>query len=210
MSNFIDLDSRYRNLNDYPNPAKYVVEDHQVSAWSSGPRTVLANSNKPSQKMLEFNQSIRIKNMVLPWDDITYIVPSSTGGNPTTVTTHTADLSRVYLDVHVRRFDDKGLISTINSKITNARFALTISHIQYDSNNQPIFVHFHTHQDQVMRFSRNESIIVNIMQEDGYTIIIDDSVSPPNRLKQTWILIEVTPFFRDAEYENHVLGLTQL
>ncbi len=90
MSNYIDLDSRYRIFSSFPNPAKYDVLSEQVGKWSRGPRTVNAMSGNPKNKVIEFTQSVRCLNVMLPYllrtvDDTSY---------------YSADFSRIYLDVH--------------------------------------------------------------------------------------------------------------
>ena len=121
---------------------------------------------------------------------------------------HTADLQRVYLDVHSIRFPDMRLISTIGSVITNARFVLTRDKIQYDSNNTPVWVLFETKMDQVIRFSRNEPLQVDIMQEEGYTIVIPDQ-NPIVKANQTYISLEITPYMIDGNYTNNDTQFTQ-
>lgn len=132
-----------------------------------------------------------------------------------TITTEIADLNKIYVDVHSRNYDDKGLMSTIgpgtgvnNGGLNSARFVLTQSHVQFNSSSQPTWVHFHTHQDQIMRFARNEPVVINIMQENGYTLTIADT-TPPTPALQTWMSLEVTPSYQDAGYNNMGLNMTQ-
>lgn len=204
MATYIDFDSTYRNINTYPNPADYVVEDSQVRDWIREPRTVSANSNRPGNRVIEFTQSLEVEGCILPYTNITYV-----DGLGVTQTTHTADLQRIYIDVHTLRFNDLRLIYSIEDKLNKARFVLIQDKIQKDSTDTPKWVQFKTNNmDQVTRFSRNEAVKVTFMQERGYTIIIADGQTP-DPSKQTWLNLEIKPYFRDADYANHGLGLTQ-
>ncbi len=198
MANYIDLDSRYRIFTTWPNPCRYTLEGEQVGAWVRAPRTVNAMSGKPSQKVIDFTQSVEVRGLTLPY--LLRVVDN--------VSFYSVDLPRIYLDVHTERFNDLGLISTIDSKINKARFVLLFDFIQNNSSNVPTWVHFKCNQNQVMRFSRNEPIVVNIMQDDGTTLIIDDA-DGPNASKQTWMLLEVTPTYRSGDYENIGIQMTQ-
>jgi len=204
MATYIDFDSILRNIVTYPNPADYVVEDSQVMDWIREPRTVTANSNKPGNRVLEFAQSVQVEGCILPYTTITYV--DNLG---VTQTTHTADLQRIYIDVHTLRFNDLRLIYSIEDKMNKARFVLTQFHIQKDSADVPRWVQFRTNNmDQVTRFARNEAVKVTFMQERGHVINIPDGQTP-DPLKQTWLNLEVKPYFRDADFANHGLGLTQ-
>jgi hypothetical protein len=205
MTTYIDLDSYYRIRETYPNPADYVVEDSQVRDWIREPRSVTAMSSRPGNKVLDFTQTVEIEGFTLPYTAITYI--DSTG---TIVNTHTADLTRIYVDVHTVRYNDLRLIQTIDDKLNKTRFVLTPERIQHDSADQPIAIQFRTNRmNQVMRFATDQSIKFTVMQERGFTIIIDDSGQDPDPTKQIWVNIAVKPYYRDGLYANHGLGLTQ-
>ena len=206
MGTYIDLDSTHRIFADYNNSASYTVRHEQVSSWNKAPRQVSAHSARPGSRVVEFSQSVQCKHVILPYVAITYVDSSGTVQN-----THTADLQRLYLDVHTARYNDTQLINTIDNKVSRARFVLTQEGVQGDNSGFPKWVKFGCRMDQVMRFARDESIVVDIMQEDGFTIIIDDVALPAAVTKafQTYILLEVVPYFRDGDYDNHALGLTQ-
>lgn len=203
MASYFDLDSSYRKVDTYPNPAKYIVEGDQISAWDRAPRQVTSNNNRQKIRTLEFAESAEVKALILPYIAFTY-----TKRDGSVMNGHTADLQRVYLDVHSIRFPDMRLISTIGSVITNARFVLTRDKIQYDSNNTPVWVLFETKMDQVIRFSRNEPLQVDIMQEEGYTIVIPDQ-NPIVKANQTYISLEITPYMIDGNYTNNDTQFTQ-
>ncbi len=172
MSRYIDLDSSYRDRVTYQNPADYVVESSQANTWYQAPRTVNAFANPPQARALDFTQSIEVKHLLLPYTDITY--RTNTGA---IVTTHTANLQRVYLNIHSVSKDDRYLISTIENKISKAKFVCTRKEIQSDANDVESWILFECKMDQVMRFNRGEGVVFQILQEQGYVIVISDPCS---------------------------------
>ena len=278
MSNFIDIDSTYRDSLTYPNPAHYSISGEQVRSWPKSARTVSAQSNRPSNKVLEFSQGLLIKHFTLPYTQATYIDPVYTlytlTVGPTTATTgasytdpagnfffvvesvlnsttilvkgtvppsaspltlqagsgtspivyanavasgnaipfHTADLERIYLDIHSIHYNDSQLIYSTNfakgNQLSQAKFTLFKDRIITDSTGAPIGVCFFCNMDQVTRFARDQPFVINIMQAQGYTIIIPDT-NPPTPSQQVYILMDVTPYFRDANFTNSGIGLTQ-
>ena len=219
MSTFIDVDSTYRDYTTYPNICNFVITSEQMRSWPKEPRQVTSHNSRPGSRMLEFSQSLQIKTLTLPYATCTYtyglVTPS------VVVNTHTADLQRIYLDFHTLRFDDTNLIYTIDNKVPKARFVLCDPRIQYDSLGIPRWVQFYCRMDQAMRFSRSEPFKVEVMQEEGYGIVITDTfvgndpiVGPPlgppgypTKSLQMYISVDVTPYFRDGHYANQELGL---
>lgn len=204
MATFIDLDSTYRNFVDYPNPADYVVEDKQVRDWIREARQVTAFSNRPGNKVIEFMQTVEIEGFTLPYTAITY-----TNSVGTVITTHTADLQRIYLDVHTLQYNDLRMIQSIDSKLNKARFVLLQDKIQTNLAGNPFLIQFKTRMNQSMRFPRNEPLKFTVMQENGHTIVISDPGATPDPTKQVWANLVIKPYYRDAEYSNHGLQLTQ-
>jgi hypothetical protein len=203
MSTFTDLDSSYRIVNTFPNPANYTVEDAQVATWFREPRTVSANSSRPGSRAIEFSQAVDIKHLILPAIPASYVNASGV-----TVNFLTTNLQRIYLDVHTSRYNDLNLIQSIDNHASHARFVLFQERIQFDDMGSPMWVHFGSRINQIMRWSRCDPVTINIMQEQFFTIIIPDTdpITPAN---QTYILVEVTPSFRDGHYNNISVGLTQ-
>lgn len=205
MANFIDLDSTYRVFTTFSNPCQYVVVGEQVEAWSRAPRTTSATSSRPSSRMLEFSQSVKVLKLILPYTNTSYYVDKS----GTQVNIHTGNLQRIELDVHTLN-NDSNIINTIGSYLAKFKFTLFRDFIQNDINGTPKWIHFENRQmDQIMRFGRNEPITVNIAQEQGFTLVIPDLGQVPDPTLQTFIELKVTPYPLDAEYANHNIGLTQ-
>ena len=213
MATYIDLDSRHRNWQVYTNPAYFVVEAEQVSTWNRAPRQVTAQSSRLGSRVVEFSQSVKLKQLIIPYVDNT-LAGYYNSGTSVVTGAHSATFQRLYVDVHTARYDDKQLIYTINNKIPKARFACTQEGFQFDDTNTPRWIKFGSNMDQVMRFARNESLVFEIMQEDGNRVWFYDNPqdAPPTApvpTYQVWALLEVTPYFRDSDYNNHGIGLTQ-
>ena len=279
MSTFIDIDSTYRNATTYPNPAYYSISGEQVRSWPKAPRQVSAQSNRPSNKTLEFSQGLIVKQFTLPYTEASYIDPvytlytltvaattatagssyadpagnffivvesvmasttilvkgitppsaspltlqAGTGTSPivyslsvasgNSIPFHTADLERIYLDIHSLHYNDSQLIYSTNfakgNQLSQAKFVLFKDRIITDSTGAPIGVSFFCNMDQVTRFARDQQFFINVMQGAGYTIIIPDTAPIPTPSQQLYILLDVTPYFRDANYTNNGIGLTQ-
>jgi|KBSMisStandDraft_5_1062788.scaffolds.fasta_scaffold329533_2 hypothetical protein len=210
MSNYIDLDSIYRDRVSFPNPFRYTLAVTQVEAWNRAPRTVSANSSRPSSRVLEFTESLKIKKIILPFAVVTYNVTDYNGTVSTP--THTADLQRIYLDIHTTPNNDKGHISSIDNHAMNYKFVLFQKKIQYDSTGTAKWVHFESKDmNQVMRFERNSPVTITITQETFKVLNIVDAspTDPAISSVQNYILTEVTPYFRDGNFQNHGVGLTQ-
>jgi hypothetical protein len=159
----------------------------------------------PSNRAVEFSQSVQVTEFVLPYTTATYVDNMNV-----THTVQTGDLQRLYIDVHTTDYNDQRLIYSIDDHIRGARFALTRNKVQNNTLGVPTWIKFKTNMDQVTRFTRNQPIVINIMQEQGYTLIINDPGPLPDSLLQNWLLLEVMPYFRDANFTNQGLGLTQL
>jgi len=205
MSQFFDLDSTFRDVCEYPNPAQYTLTYNQIGQFFPSATTVINNAPRPSSRSIEFKQSVKIQFVTLPYTPITYIIKS--GAGDTVVNTHTADMKRLYLDVHTINLNDGYSLFSLNNRVFNARFVLERDSIQLDSNGNPFQIVFKTKMDQVMRINRNQALVVNMKQELGYTIIIPDTTPDITPSLQTYVLLEVTPYFRDAEFANHGIGL---
>lgn len=113
---------------------------------------------------------------------------------------------RIYLDYHCKLYNDVRLINTNNGVLQDAKFVLGIDKVQFDDNATPIWIHYKAHGEQVMRYKRNEPVVIRFMTRDGTTIPFFDEddlnvVTNPNM--QTLITLNVTPYVRDASYVNH-------
>jgi hypothetical protein len=204
MSQFFDLDSTFRDVCEYPNPADYRLTYNQIGQFFPSATTVINNAPNPKSRSIEFKQSVKVHYVYLPYAAFTYMIKSGAGEVP--VASHTADIQRLYLDVHTINLNDSYSLFSLNNRVFNDRFVLERDTIQLDSTGTPRWLIFKTKMDQVMRINRNQALVIRMQQELGYVIIIADT-NPVNPALQTYVLLEVEPYFRDAEFANHGIGL---
>jgi len=74
----------------------------------------------------------------------------------------------------------------------------------------PAFIHYKSaHDDQVMRFRRNDSVIFRVFDNQGKTLVIPGEPSSPdnlniNPMNQICASFNITPFTRDNDFANHL------
>lgn len=208
MSIYIDLNSSLRTISTYPNPFDYMVESTQVATWSPEVRTVVAVSTVPKdEKVLSFSEAIEIEGCTIPYAPIQY-----TNASGTVVTTHTADLRHININVYSMKYNDSRLVYSMDDSLIKVQFALHREQIQVDSTGNPAWLYFKTRQmDQVMRWAKNDPIRITFSQEQGFPISIINPTNNPvisgDPANQNWLLLELTPYFRDSNYSNHFTGL---
>jgi len=118
------------------------------------------------------------------------------------------EFPRIYLDFHSRRYNDTRFIKTIGGILADARFVLGLDKIQHDDVARPIWLHFRSSGEQVMRFKRDDPMIIRFMSRDGTTLPFfteADLTVVTNPNKQTMITINTTPYLRDAIFTNHMV-----
>lgn len=114
---------------------------------------------------------------------------------------------RIYLDIHTLRFNDPRCIQTVGGILADAKFVLGIDKVQYTDKLQPIWIHYKSHGEQVMRFKRDDPLSIRFMTRDGTTIPFFDEPDitiPTNPSKQSLITFSNTPYIRDNDYANHM------
>ncbi len=113
---------------------------------------------------------------------------------------------RVYVDIHSEGYQDLRRVNSINSVLADAKFVLIQDKIQFDQDLMPVWIHYRSHSEQVMRFKRDHPIHVRFMTRDGTTIpffIESDLSIQANPYKQSILTLVETPYIRDALYANH-------
>ncbi len=118
------------------------------------------------------------------------------------------DFPRIYLDFHSKRYADVRFLKTINGILADAKFVLFIDRVQFDDTLTPKWIHYKSSGEQVMRFKRDDPMIVKLMTRDGTTIPFfneSDLNVATNPNKQTMITVNVTPYLRDAIFANHMV-----
>jgi hypothetical protein len=113
---------------------------------------------------------------------------------------------KIYVDIHSELYKDIRRINGIGGVLSDAKFALVIDRIQHDDNLTPVWIHYKSHCEQVMRFKRNYPLHVRFMTRDGSTIDFFDEADltvPINPRKQSLLTVIETPYIRSASYANH-------
>lgn len=118
-----------------------------------------------------------------------------------------AQYPRVYVDVHSDLYKDIRRVNSISGILSDAKFVLTLDKIQYDVNLTPVWIHYKSHGEQVMRFKRNNPLHIRFFGRDGKTTIPffnePDLPVPSNPYKQTILTMTEKPYSRDALYTHH-------
>jgi hypothetical protein len=190
MSTFIDLDSIWRDRLTYPNPAFYEVTPDQVNTWFASARSIRATPQNNNTRPLEFATDVSLQVLTLPYNSTLVTYP------------------RIYLDFHSKLYNDRFLISTINGVNPEARFICVLDKIQYDSNNNPIWMHYRSTMKQTLRFKRDDSVVFAITTRDGSILpfFIDNNTDLPiDPTQQTLATFELIPYIRDAKYVNNMI-----
>src|SRR3990167_9319820 len=114
MSDYVHLDSSYRDRVQYPNPYNYTISAGKCGGWYKQPRQVKPNgNNQPSAQ--EFVVSIRPLDLTLPYSTAMTSVPY------------------VYVDIHGQTYNDENLVRSINDSLKPVRFIFTNPSIQFDN-----------------------------------------------------------------------------
>ena len=194
MASFIDLDSFYRNKDDFPNPFWYEVTAYQSQGWFKQERTTRAYAKNPGSNSPEFVLSITCLLLTLPYSTALAAEP------------------RVYLDFRSNSYKDINLIQTIDGKKSQAKFICQFLSIQHDSDGNPIWIHYKSDtMEQTMRFSRQDRVLFKITLRDGTVPSNPDTPvgEPSNPAQQTMATFELMPYLKNAAIDNHLVEAYQ-
>ncbi|HMP28547.1 MAG TPA: hypothetical protein PKD85_03045 [Saprospiraceae bacterium] len=87
MSDYVDLDSFWRDRSVYPNPCNYELLPSQIATWARAARDTKALPANPNERPMDFVNSVSLICATLPYPRIelftptTITVDSITGGN---------------------------------------------------------------------------------------------------------------------------------
>ena len=185
MAQFIDLDSIYRDRENYPSPASYQLSPPQVDTWFRS-KTVNMTAPNPNTRPRAFLSTVNIRYLTLPYSD------------------DLEDLPRIYINFRSTDYKDIRLISTIDGVLAEANFICEPRRIQNDSAGNPAWIHYDCRMEQTMRFTMGEPIIIQFLDLNGDPLPIVDTIPPlpADPTQQTFITLEVTPYIRDGDYNN--------
>lgn len=190
MSNFIHLDSIYRDRETYPNENNYQVVGKQLDSWFRAARNVTPLPPNPSTQPLNFVLAVNIRHLVLPYS------------------ADLAEMPLVFVDFHCKKYQDIHLVSAINGTQPDARFICSFDKIQNDSaGTTPLWIHYKCNIEQVMRFERGDDVSITFTTRSG-AVLTQQDTSPPDDAdptKQSLITFELTPYLRDGDYSEQAM-----
>lgn len=188
MSTFIDLDSIWRDREDFPNENDYELKPMQVESWFKTPRTVKAYPENPNTYSLGFATTVNIKHLAIAYTETL------------------SELPKVYVNFRSMNYKDIHLINSIDGVQRDAKFVCVPERIQNDRNGNPIWIHYRCNMEQTMRFQRKDQVIFQILTRNGQVLPSVDTIAPnpPDPLKQTLCTLEITPYIIDGDYDNHM------
>jgi hypothetical protein len=187
MATFIDLDSIFRDKDQFPNPNDYELFPNQVDSWFNRSRIVRKFADDPSKRPVEFVVTLNIKYLTLPYSEELAILP------------------RVYVEFYSQKYKDMYHISTIDGGHVYAKFICIPDRIQNDTTGDPLWIHYKCTMEQTMRFERNFPISFKITSRSDDVLPSLDSPEgeDPDPTKQTLCTLEMTTYLRDGDYSNH-------
>jgi len=190
MSNYIHLDSTYRDRVTYPNPSEYQISYQQQQSWNAAPRTIHMINSQASIPSLNYSiMSIELKSVILPYSVFLLSQPV------------------IYVDIHNTTTypDMPNATYTLSNVNSDAKFVLHYKRTQSNAVPTPVWIEFESvKMDQVMRFGLNIPISVRIFTRDGNTLpnLDTPATADPDPNAQTLLTFEFTPYVRDGDFKN--------
>jgi len=186
MSSYLDLDSIYRDRDNYPNENNYTLLPKQSETWFRAAREVRAFPSNPTLQPLEFVTTVNIVQLTTPYTSELEAIP------------------RLYVNVRSMRYDDLHLIFCIDGNHPEAKFICFPHSIQKDDQGVPLWIHWKSTMEQTMRFDRSYPVQFQLTTRSGDFLVQQDNAPEvlPDPLKQTLCTFEITPYIRDGDYDN--------
>lgn len=184
MSSFIDIDSIFRDRDDFPNEYQFQYSEKQTESWYSAARNVKAIPTNPNLQPLDFVNSVKINQLTTPY------------------TEELANQPRIYVDFRSTSYKDSRLIFAAFGYHKDAKFVCVQDYIQRDSNGVGIWIRWKSSMKQVMRFDRRFPIIFSLTLRNGNLPANSDDGIEPDPSQQVSCTFELIPFMRDGLYDN--------
>jgi hypothetical protein len=94
---------------------------------------------------------------------------------------------QIFVDFYSKRYNDLDLIDTIGGAVRNAKFVVYTNQslIQRDEYEHPVWIHYICDTPQVLRFKKNDAVLIRLQDRNGRTINIYPEVPADDQpLKQ--------------------------
>ena len=188
MSIYIDVDSQYRNVEQYPNPADFVIQADQMPGWGIQSKTVTMTSRNPALMAKNFLSDISLQSLIIPYDPLLSVMP------------------RLYVEFYTKRDKSLDLLRTIGSIHRESVFSCTFDKYMLDDAGDRQWIIYKCDQHQVYRFNSQSEIIFRVTGRDGNPLTLfietDPTATDPNL--QILATFEITDYIRSGEYDNHL------
>ena len=179
MNNIVILHSEDRNRKiSNSSPAKYSIDLSQICCNIF--KNSLKNEIKPAEMTKsEFVVELKVHSCIIPY-----------------INGVTDNLPMIYLNLRSIIYKDT-VIFTTKRKAQPSTHPLLFDKIQTNNAGTKTFVHYKSCYNQTMRFSRDRPIDIDILDNNGVTLVIsgdtDETVAPIPSL-QTTIVFEISSF----------------
>jgi hypothetical protein len=94
---------------------------------------------------------------------------------------------QIFVDFYSKRYNDLDLIDTIGGAVRNAKFVVYTNQslIQRDEYEHPMWIHYICDTPQVLRFKKNDAVLIRLQDRNGRTInIYPEAPTDDQPLKQ--------------------------
>lgn len=115
-------------------------------------------------------------------------------------------LPKLYVDIDHENgtIKNQDTMASIDSYHRNDKFVMTLDTVQYDENDQGLWLHYTCETPQIIRFKMGEAIRVRICDRRGVPLSVfddsRDSTTYPDSFKQTMMTLHIVPFIQDNDY----------
>lgn len=189
MATYIDLDSFFRDRDEFPNENNFQLTPSQTNGWFAHGRSIRATASNPNLQPLEFVTTVNISNFITPYTPALIALP------------------RIYVNFRSLKFDDQFLINTAGNIHPEAKFVCVTDKIQYSDDKIPLWIHWKSTMEQTLRFARNYPVELQIRSRNGSILpqLDTNNDTEPNPFSQITCTFEITPYIRDGDYDNQMI-----
>lgn len=168
MTAYINLDSAFRNVRNYPNAADYQITGEEINGWFNTVASMMIRRNGAFH--------IRVCQMTLPYH------PSVDAEAQLYVQFSDTDRASI------------GSLMTINGHHAYSPHVMVQSNVQRDVNGVPIWIHYHSVTDQTAFMSKEALYSFRIFRRNGKVLdeYTDDPNLPVDMRRQTLITLSVS------------------
>ena len=157
----------------------------QIEGWFRYARSTKAFPSAPQTNVVDFVSGVILSALTLPFDADLILEP------------------RLYVDIHSASYNDKFLINSINNSQASARFVCVPERVQNNADGDPVWIHYKSLAEQVLRLNRKEPLVFTIYLRD-MTILdtFESSALPPDPTQQIIASFSATPLLKDSHFSN--------